>query len=355
MSILPPKELSANLDFLRAVAVLLVFLSHFSMPHHNNLGITGLGIFGVVIFFVHTSFVLMASLERLEKTAGNDRSLVLAFWIRRIFRIYPLAIFFVVLVVIFHIPISIDGIYTWIGLKGFLSNLALIQNLTGSKDTISVLWTLPIEMQMYLILPFAYFAIRGDRHLRSLALWVLSVLLAFSSLLFFKNLSLFFYAPCFTSGIVAFDLVHCKSRKWKLPAWSWPIGIFSIIALTGPHYEVISGTKFLRAWVLSLLLGVLYANVEESRPNWTHKLFHWISEHSYGIYLSHVFVFWFAFCQMDRFPLWTQFMALIIGAIGVPAILYISIEKPMILAGGHLARRLLRHSALRKERQLARR
>lgn len=346
----PRKIISVNLDLLRALAVMAVFFSHLSDVFHNH-SFGSLGRFGVILFFVHTSFVLMASLERLDRSDESDTSLAFAFWIRRCFRIYPLAVLFVVLVPLFRIPSDPGQIYAWIGLKSFLSNLALTQNLTYSPDILSPLWSLPLEMQMYLLLPFAYFAIRGDRRYRSLALWVLSVLLALTVPRISERLDVFRYAPCFTSGIVAFDLIRGKRWTWKLPAWAWPVGIFAATVLFGPHDNISLPSKIVRAWVLSLLLAVLYANVREGQSNWMHRLFHWIAEHSFGIYLSHIVVLWIVFYRMAFFPQWAQIAALIAGAIGIPALLYVSIEKPLILAGGHVARRLLRRCAVSKRRQ----
>src|SRR5918996_4625319 len=90
---------SANLDMLRSVAVLLVFGSHllvaFGLPWQGTV-IGDLGHLGVMAFFVHTSLVLMMSLARLQEGPG---SIVGRFYIRRAFRIYPLAIVTVLTVV----------------------------------------------------------------------------------------------------------------------------------------------------------------------------------------------------------------------------------------------------------------
>ena len=204
---------------------------------------------------------------------------------------------------------------------------------------------------MYVMLPFAYFAIRGDRRYRSLALWVLAVLLALTVPRISWRLNVFLYAPCFTSGIVAFDLIRSKRWTWKLPAWVWPIGILAAIAMFGPHDNVSFGNKMYRAWALSLFLGVLYANVEEGRNNWMYRVFHWTAEHSYGIYLSHLIVLWIVFYRMAQFPVWTQIVILITGAVGIPALLYVYIEKPLIMFGSHVARRLLRSSVASNTRQ----
>jgi peptidoglycan/LPS O-acetylase OafA/YrhL len=340
----PQKFISANLDLLRAVAVMAVFFDHLSGSLHNR-SFGSLGRFGVILFFVHTSFVLMASLGRLDRPDESAPSLAAAFWIRRFFRIYPLSVLFVLLVPIFHIPSDPGLTYSWIGIKDFISNLALVQNLTYSSDILSPLWSLPLEVQMYLLLPFAYFAIRGDRRFRSLALWGLSVVLALAVPRISERLNVFMYAPCFTSGIVAYDLQRSQPWRWKLPAWIWPIGVLVTIAVFGPHDNVSLPSKIVRAWLLSLLLAVLFANVREGRSNWMHRIFHWIAEHSYGIYLSHIVVFWIVLYRMALFPQWLRIAALITGAIGMPALLYVPIEKPLILTGAHIARRLLRRPA----------
>jgi hypothetical protein len=54
---------------------------------------------------------------------------------------------------------------------------------------------------------------------------------------------------------------------------------------------------------------------------------------------------------MALFPQWARVAALMVGAIAIPALLYVSLEKPLVLAGAHLARRVLRHSAESNQRQ----
>jgi len=87
---------SYNLDLLRATAVLLVLVSHLlyalSLRHPilESSGWADLipGPLGVWMFFIHTTLVLMMSLERLSAGA----SVAARFYIRRLFRIYPLSI-----------------------------------------------------------------------------------------------------------------------------------------------------------------------------------------------------------------------------------------------------------------------
>jgi peptidoglycan/LPS O-acetylase OafA/YrhL len=50
--------------------------------------------------------------------------------------------------------------------------------------------------------------------------------------------------------------------------------------------------------------------VKEVQQNFVHRVFHWIAERSYGIYLSHLIVLWFVFDRMTNFPLGARIVAL---------------------------------------------
>ena len=151
---------SGNLDFLRTTAVLLVVTQHLCKRLRiDQLGwipTSSLGWFGVLLFFVHTSLVLMYSMER---TPLSGWPLVRNFYIRRLFRIYPLSILTVVVAVALSVDSSINGIagLSWGSRPGrvsLLAHLLLVQNIAQVKSIVNVLWSLPFEVQMYVLLPF---------------------------------------------------------------------------------------------------------------------------------------------------------------------------------------------------------
>lgn len=325
---------SSNLDFLRAVAVLAVYFAHLS--HALNLYDPGsLGRFGVLIFFVHTSCVLMASLQRLSCSGlSNDWSLTIAFWIRRFFRIYPLSIICVLLVPLFHIPPEANQKYVWPGMGHFLSNVALTQSLTFSNSVLAPLWSLPLEVQMYVFLPFLYFVIRRKNYW-SLPLWIVSVLVAATVPNVITRLSVLYFAPCFVAGLVAFDL-HRTARR-KLPSWMWPFIVLLAIAAFGPLDNIHLISKMRRAWAISLLLGLAIPYTKEMTASAVKKVSHWIAKYSYGIYLSHTIVFWVSVNVMQGFSIWQRALVLIVGSIGMPILMYHAIEDPLIKVGARLA------------------
>jgi peptidoglycan/LPS O-acetylase OafA/YrhL len=337
---IPKTPISTNLDLLRAIAVLCVFANHFLDPF--GIKTDSLGHIGVIMFFIHTSFVLMASLQRMEVSTQSRRGLFEAFWLRRIFRIYPLAILFIVAAVIFRVPPFPGMAYAWIGVKGFFANLALVQNLTYSPDVLSPLWSLPLEIQMYAMLPFVYVFFRPSKGYHLAIFWIFMVVLALVLPRVNLRLDVFAFAPCFGSGIVAFYLLRNRPQtRQRLPSWLWPVGIIAAIVLFGPMGTISWRHKLYSAWALSLALGLLYVNVREGPSNFVHGICHWIAEHSYGIYLSHIVFIWLAFYPMAAAPVWLRVLVFVTATIGVPAILYRTVEHPLVLVGGHISRRVL--------------
>src|SRR6185436_10342900 len=78
------------------------------------------------------------------------------FYIRRAFRIYPLSIFTVLVLVALQIPHPIGVAYDAPSQSKIWSSLLLIQNITNTGEIITPMWSLPFEVQMYLLLPFIY-------------------------------------------------------------------------------------------------------------------------------------------------------------------------------------------------------
>ncbi len=331
---MPQPHLSRNLDLLRAVAVLCVVSSHLLDTLH--LGRHGsLGRFGVILFFFHTSLVLVASLDRMH-TVGSSWRLIEAFYLRRIFRIYPLSILFVLAVWLLRLPPYPGHAFETIHGPQLVSNLLLVQNVTYQPDVQAPLWTLPLEVQMNVILPFLFLAIVRRRYV-SLALWAASVPLAVFVPQLSERLSVFRYGPCFVAGVVAFDLLREKGRG-RFSAALWLVAIACAAALFGPLDNVSLPTKIGRAWLCSLLLACVYPFLREFGAYTGERITQWIAEHSYSIYLCHGLLLWLAF---DVLPRWASWPVFLLSSIALPAVLYRYVERPLMLLGGHISRRTL--------------
>jgi len=128
---------SRNLDLLRSFAVLLVVGFHLAKLFDWKLAtlrVTDFGLLGVMFFFVHTTLVLLFSLERQSRSSG--KSLFLPFMVRRCFRIYPLSMLVVATVFLLRIPSDLQfGKFNLLhqSAGNVIANLLLIQNVALQK------------------------------------------------------------------------------------------------------------------------------------------------------------------------------------------------------------------------------
>lgn len=335
---------STNLDVLRAFAVLMVVFEHvlvtFKVTDIGCISVYNFGKIGVFIFFVHTCLVLMYSLQRTDGTSFAS----LSFYIRRFFRLYPLAIVCILIVIILRIPPNPWGTeYQWCGIPVLLSNLFLVQNLfTPSHECIiGQLWTIPLEIQMYVVLPFLYWFVSRINSIPKFAvLYMVSVLVALVQPIISYRLNFFSYVPCFLGGVIAFLLSIKKYRLLgKLDSRLWPVGVL-FVSLVYILLEGVMHSQIYRGWILGLLLGFIIPFFKELKPNFIIRTGHYIAKYSYGIYLTHVAIIWFSFIVLKNhspFIRWITFFSMLIT---LPVILFHTVEHPMIKFGQSFVKNL---------------
>lgn len=324
---------SANLDFLRACAVLMVLLFHtvgfFNHGLSSALRLYLVGHLGVLLFFVHTSLVLMLSLERQVAKFGPTHLFVL-FMTRRVFRIYPLSILVVLIVFLFRLPVAE---HPWnmhfipMGAWGLFANLLLVQNLIGKGSIIGPLWSLPYEIQMYLVLPAIFLLVRRLPSWQwVLGLWALAVGIAlFGAPLFGRFGTLFQYAPNFLPGVVAYRLA--ATSRPRFPAFAWPVVLSGLVLL----YVVTDGRE--NGWLICLFTGLAIPQFEELKNRFWKWASHFVAKYSYGIYLTHYVCLWLSFTRLAFLPEPLQWVVFISTVVCVPIALYHAIEAPLIRVG----------------------
>lgn len=138
-----------ELDALRGIAALSVVLFHYTTHYGNSYGHSAplwgqmaLGKYGVQLFFAISGFVILMSLERVERARD--------FLLGRVARLYPaywtgVALTFTV-VTVFGLP------QREISLAAALANLTMFQELFRVPHVDGVYWTLTVELSFYALM-----------------------------------------------------------------------------------------------------------------------------------------------------------------------------------------------------------
>jgi peptidoglycan/LPS O-acetylase OafA/YrhL len=265
--------------------------------------------------------------------------------VRRAFRIYPLAIACVLGYVAFRVPgdpyrPGHPVQFVAPSLQELLANLALVQDIFGIRFIIGVLWSLPIEVQMYVLLPVCYFAAkRGMPYV--IGLFALAVI-GWSTVGVLRvpgawRLSVLNYGPCFIAGVMAYALLRRRPIP-RLPGWTWLLLIAAcvpVLLLTRADAATPE-----RGWLFCVAVGACIPLVRELNRSWLTRAASVIATYSYGIYLTHVAAIWVAFVGLRASPLGIRWLAFVALAAGLPFLAYHAVERPMIALGIRISERL---------------
>lgn len=336
------KELR-NLDVLRAFAVLAVAGSHLYRywvgPSEFPAFIDNFGVGGVLFFFVHTALVLLMSLDR-----TRSKHFTLNFYIRRAFRIYPLCWTCIILVLATGLTDTPPQQMARLGHGGVLVNLALIQNIIRVPNVEMPLWSLPWEVQMYLLLPAFYFLMKKfDQVYVPLAMWCGAAALAvvFTSVSVPRAFHGTIFPPMFIGGMIAYRMLG-KVRA-RIPSFALPIAIVGLMLarcflLQGILIDTARNAAVNA--VVCLILGVGIPCFGEVQAPWLRYISHKLAKYSYGIYLLHIPSLALVFTYLGWLPMPLKVVAFIaITGIASVATFHL-VEDPLIQLGRSLAKKL---------------
>lgn len=304
----------ANLDGIRAVACLMVFVAHIWDYLNNRQSIhpaeswvytnfiDGLGTTGVCLFFVLSGFLITTLLLR-EKEARGTISLK-NFYARRILRIWP--VFFLVVFLGFVVVPLVSGNFSanetgkhlpWYLL--FVNNFDQIATgFTGfGNDSLGVLWSVAVEEQFYLLWPIVILFTNKR--------WFgfIIVLIMFASAIFRKlNVT--------NTDIITFHTLSVMSDLaiGSLSAWTYLyrqennstrrriINYFLLIILLLLNKILLNEPEnaFLGRFFLAAFFGFLIEDQVRNETGWLRfSSAKWLSKFgiiTYGFYCFHLFV-----------------------------------------------------------------
>ena len=146
-----------SLDGLRLVSFLIIFVHHLPEPAAIEI-FSERGWASVDLFFVISAFLLFRLLEAEYRKDGQIS--IRNFYIRRVLRIYPLLV--VYYTAVFIIGGGVSDMKAWLRFAATLASVDNVAiwwwNYNYSVNAVGHLWTLSFEVQIYLLLPAAFFA-----------------------------------------------------------------------------------------------------------------------------------------------------------------------------------------------------
>lgn len=162
------------LDGLRGICILLVVLSHAGNGWEKLFP----GTLGVVMFFVLSGFLITWQL--LDEHAATGRIAVGTFYLRRILRLLPGLLFYLLLFVplLWWLGADITGTHIAGGVL-YIANYYHLFVGYPPYNPMPILWSLSVEAHYYLLFPLLFVLLQGKQHrlLPVMAIGMLSVLL----------------------------------------------------------------------------------------------------------------------------------------------------------------------------------
>ncbi len=145
------------LDDLRGIAILSVVIYHYFYVFYrkidsNNIFIQNFntfndflnfGAFGVSLFFIVSGFVIPMSLQ-----GENRRQVVVNFFVKRFFRLYPTYWFAIIMIVSIVFLFKDTNAFS---LTQVMINFTMMQDILKAQSIDGVFWTLMIEIKFYVL------------------------------------------------------------------------------------------------------------------------------------------------------------------------------------------------------------
>lgn len=323
-----------GLDFLRAIAILLVLIRHSEL---NNNVFYEFGWLGVDLFFVISGFLvsgLLFSEFKKEKKINIKR-----FFIRRAFKIYPSFYFFLL------VSLCVDYTVKHISFsaKQIASEVFYLQNYC--QNIFSHSWSLAVEEHFYILISLVILMFGKydfvKQYKRSLIIVsTLFLLIGLYRIIIFSN-SDQFYSMLQTHlrldgiliGVIIAILFHFTSILEKRTKYDFLLLLFAAVCIY-PGFKWNGGDVVMKTYGLSIVcigFGVIVSLVLKYRhlSIWESvfiKPFAFIGRHSYSIYLWHLFSY-FILLQIFHVHIYLMTIMYIFASIAVGSIFSLTVEN----------------------------
>ncbi len=295
-----------GLNGIRAIAALLVVLSHISLqigelgfPAKGSINMAG---YGVTMFFVLSGYLITTLL--LKEHDKTETISLRKFYLRRILRIWPiyyLALFIAITwVIINEQPISSGDTFFYVFL---MANVPFVFG--GIIGPVAQLWSVGVEEQFYLFWPWLF------RWKRKLPYIMIGIIVLFFSLRLIlrvvENGKWYTFVGvtrfhCMAIGGLGAWAIHYKKgfiKKLYHPALQVMCWLVLAISIYRPlHiFSIIDGELYA---ILFLVIIINVSTNPKTLVKLEHRVINWMGRISYGIYVYHTFAMIIGFSLFKR-------------------------------------------------------
>lgn len=329
------------LDYLRGLAAFGIMVYHFttwSYGHHNADSFLGrIGIYAVSIFYILSGLTLF-------KVYYNDLD-VKDFFVKRLFRIYPLLIVVTLVTVILRRDFDLTAIL--LNVTGLFGLFKWDQNIAVGA------WSIGNELVFYLFFPLFVFFAKADKLMFCfLGLTLLSVYLYFAFYMIDPSLPLgeqgyiymnpmnqiFLFLSGFAIGLL-FDKVRIHPAMCITMLVASLIA-FSIYPASGETSTLLYGIDRMIFTLLSIVICLSFFKLDKLPPTYLSMPLSKLGESTYSVYMLHPIV-WTSVLLFSKYIFELSSIQKVIFAIPLTVIVsylcYVVFEKYFIRLGNDMA------------------
>lgn len=298
-----------GLNGIRAIACLMVFFTHFNQ-NADKFGITsaydsGFGPYGVTLFFVLSGYLITyLLLSEKNKTGGIH---VGKFYLRRIYRIWPLYYTCILIAVIFYsfIEPSTFSLQRWSTYLFFVPNLAYA--LAIDISIITPLWSVGVEEQFYLMWPWV---LRKSNNvlmrlvIAALVYNAIKLLLRVVDNGQWYSLVWITRIDCMVIGGIGAWLVYYQRQAILKLFYNVFVQVAAIGVFLFSFYKLIHISTLFDHQIYALFFLVLILNVSTNKSSLIkldNRVFDFVGKISYGVYMYHMIILLFAIHYLSDF------------------------------------------------------
>ncbi|WP_322080177.1 acyltransferase family protein [Burkholderia cenocepacia] len=372
-----------EIEALRGIAVILAIVSHLGNLLYWSDGIEQSQVAfwgGVDVFFAISGFVIANAFEgrmRSARAQGEFVREVGAFWVRRIFRIWPTAWLWIVIALAMSIVFNRSGIFGTpeANVSDLIAIVANVSNVHFARclDQSNLLcgnngqyWSLAVEEQFYLVFPLLILLPR--KWFVCLAALVVVGWQAALMAMHWQSPYLYLMRvdSIFLGVALAYFAGTARYQKWR-PTWAAnrfaaPLILLALLMAPvhtsdyRPYTMMVSIAGAVLVWLASYDRGYL---LDDGRMR---RMLAWIGARSFALYLAHNPVFWFTRELWSRIEPGTTFdhtYATPFLATAIPLMLVLAdlnyrfIESPLRRLGARLANHVEPHGLRPRPRNVS--